>query len=456
MRVTTTTVSNNYLKHIGRTADNFHKSREKAATLRSYLSVEEAPDKYVQEARIARDYKKNEDYQNTASQAMGFLQNQDKVMQSVIDMSRNISKKYSIEALNDTNAAQRKIYAAQLDSLQEAMVRTLNANDSGEFVFAGADGGKPPFELENGRLYYRGLDVQTGRKKDGTYPDSTPIASGGKGEKTLDVLNDEKLYYDLGYGLDTRPDTGVMPTGTGSGYYEVKDSSAFNAATSGLKAIGWADKYDNVNLVDSVNGDTYAVPVDKGENLVTLAGKLSKMLKEYDRAHASYSEFATEESGVLLFKDGDGRSPLTDRATGNLVYEKNTAVDSDGYLINKFTGNRIVKDTTGPKFWMAADVATNSSNWNNEFSKVLKKFDAAYNRALETETSIGVKMNFVEVTQDRLNTSEEILTNRFEEIAKITPEEAFTDYSFAQCCYNTALRLGSSIVPKTLAEMMPW
>lgn len=450
MRVTTNSMSGNYLKNLGETAAELQKSRRKASTLRKYLSIEEDPGSYVQEAKITRDYHRNEDYQETADKAMALLQNQDKVMQAVLDMGRNLSKKYSIEALSDTNAAQRKIYAAQLESLQEAMVRTLNSNDSGDFVFAGADGDKPPFELEDGRLYYRGIDVETARYRDGTFPPAE--------KKNLDTLNNEKLYFDLGYGLDTSPSTDGVPAGVGSEYYGIKASSAFNASVSGLKAIGWADKYENVSLLDTVNGNKYMIPVDKGENIITLAGKLAKMLRAYDRSQDVYSEFATDESGVLLQEvPGGGRKPMKDEVSGLLIYDKNTAVNKDGFLFNKYTGDIMVKSVGPPIInWMATDVAKNQSDWNATFSKVLKKFDAAYDRVLKTETDIGVRMNFVEVTKDRLNLSEEILTNRFEEVAKVTPEKAFTDYSFAMTHYNTALRLGTSIIPKTLAELMPF
>lgn len=452
MRVTTNTISSNYLKNLGETAAELQRSRQKASTLRKYLSVEEDPASYVREARIVRDYHKNEDYQETADKAMALLQNQDKIMQAVLDMGRNVSKKYSIEALSDTNAAQRAIYAAQLESLQEAMVRTLNSNDSGDFVFAGADGAKPPFELENGRLYYRGIDVETGRYKDGSLPDPAT------GAKDLDALKNEKLYFDLGYGLDTNPHTSGVPTGTGSGYYDVKASSVFNASVSGLNAIGWADKYENISLIDSVNAGQYMVPIDKGENIVNLTGKLAKMLRAYDRSQGGYTEFATDESGVLLQDvPGGGRQPMKDATTGTLIYEKNTAVNKDGFLINKFTGNVLLKDAGPPKeYWRESDVAKNTSDWNKTFSNTLKKFDAAYDRVLKTETDIGVRMNFVSVTKDRLNLSEEILTDRFEQVAKITPEKAFTDYSFAMTHYNTALRLGTSIIPKSLAELMPF
>lgn len=457
MRVTTSTLANNYLKHLGRTSEDLSISRKKAATLRKYLSVEEDPGAYVREARITRDYKKNEDYQKTADQAAGLLENQDKIMQSILDMSRDVSKKYSIRALNDTNAAQRQIFASQLESLQEAMVRTLNSNDSGDFVFSGADGAVPPFELKNGRLYYRGLDVQTGRTKDGNkLPDTT------KEEKTLDMLNDEKLYFDLGYGLNTKPQTNGIPQGSTTGYYAIKDSSAFNAATSGLKAIGWADKYDNTTLFDSINGSKYTVAVDKGENLITLAGKMAKMLRQYDRSKGGYSEYATDESGILLHDAGHGsRLPMTDAANGNtVIYEKDIAVNEDGVLINKFTGNKLVKTAASgggqPEYWTEKDIAVNVSDWNESYSKVLKKFDAAYNRALETETGIGVKMNFVDVTKNRLKMSQDILTDRFHEVAMLDPEKAFTEYSFALTHYNTALKLGSSIIPKTLAEMLPF
>lgn len=448
MRVTTNTISSNYLKHLGATAEDLQRSRLKASTLRNYLSVEEAPSAYVREAKITRDYHRNEDYQETADQAMALLQNQDKVLQEILDMSRNLSKKYSLEALSDPSAAQRKIYAAQLESLQEAMVRTLNANDSGDFIFAGADGAKPPFELEKGRLYYRGIDVETGRYKDGTVPDTA------NGQKDLDMLKEEKLYFDLGYGLDTSPNTAGIPNGTGSVGYSIKDSSAFNASVSGLKAIGWADDNDKAGSFKKYN-----IGVEKTENIITLAGKLAKMLREYDQGR-DYTEFATDSEGYLLYdKDNrDGtytRMRLKTADTNQPILGSDVEVDSSGFLVNKLTKAKYLK-TAPSEYWKESDVNKYSRKWNDVFSETLKKFDAAYDRVLREETNIGVKMNFVSVTKNRLDLSEEVLTERFEQVAKIKPEEAFTELSFAMNHYNTALRIGTSIIPKSLAELMPF
>lgn len=449
MRVTTNTISSNYLKYLGATAEDLQTSRVKASTLRKYLSVDENPGAYVQEAKITRDYKKNEDYQESANQAMALLQNQDKVMQEILDMSRNLSKKYSLEALTDTSGAQRKIYAAQLESLQEAMVRTLNSNDSGDFIFAGADGGKPPFELYKGRLFYRGIDVETGRYKDGTLPPAD--------KKNLDTLHEEKLYFDLGYGLDTAPNTNGIPNGIGSGGYSIKDSSAFNTSVSGLKAIGWADDNDKNNAFKKYN-----IGVEKTENIITLAGKLAKMLRTYEQG-SDYTEFATNSDGHLLHdkKNPDGtytRIIVTDAKTTKPILESEVEVDSSGFLVNKYTKEKYFK-TTAPDpntFWQESDINKYSKKWNDTFSDTLKKFDAAYDRVLREETNIGVKMNFVDVTKKRLDLSEEVLTARFEQVAKVSPEEAFTNLSFAMNHYNTALRIGTSIIPKTLAELMPF
>ena len=88
MRVTTNTLTNNYLKHLGTRAEDMNKARQKASTLRRYLSVEENPGLYVQEEKIKRDYAKNDDYQQAANKAQATLQNQDKILQSVIDIAR--------------------------------------------------------------------------------------------------------------------------------------------------------------------------------------------------------------------------------------------------------------------------------------------------------------------------------------------------------------------------------
>ena len=454
MRVTTNTLTNNYLKHLGTRAEDMNKARQKASTLRRYLSVEENPGLYVQEEKIKRDYAKNDDYQQAANKAQATLQNQDKILQSVIDIARNLSKKYSLEAVNDTSAAQREIYATELEKLQQSMVQALNSKDSGDFVFAGADGGKPPFELHNGNLYYRGLDVLTGRDKNGNLP--------GPDDKTLDTLNNEKLYYDMGFGLSTEPNTGAMPTGDKTGHYKIDESSAFNVSLSGLKAIGWADKDDSVSSVKGIN-NKYNTEVKRGDNIVSIAGALAKMLREFKDFNTEYKDFHTGMSGNLLYDNPvtNTREELKDALTNKPVRKGDVEVDKQGFLIDKETKNRIAKTAAGSpptatSYWKASDAVTKSQNWHQEFSKKLKSFDAAFNRVLATETQVGVKMNFVEKTKSRLTLSQDILVDRYEEVAKESPEKAFTDWSNALMHYNTALRLGQSIIPKTLAEMLPF
>ncbi len=454
MRVTTNTLTNNYLKHLGTRAEDMNKARQKASTLRKYMSVEEDPGLYVQEEKIKRDYAKNDDYQQAANKAQATLQNQDKVLQSVIDIARNLSKKYSLEALTDTSAAQREIYATELEKLQQSMVQALNSKDSGDFVFAGADGGKPPFELHNGNLYYRGLDVVTGKDRYGKTP--------GPDEKTLDTLNNEKLYYDMGFGLSTEPNTGAMPTGDKTGLYKIGESSAFNVSLSGLKAIGWADKDDSVSLVKGID-NKYNTNVRRGDNIVSIAGTLAKMLREFKDFATGHKEFHTSSSGALVYDNPatNTREEMKDALTNKPIMKNDVEVDDQGYLVNKQTKTRIAKTATGTpptatSFWKESDAVSRQENWHQAFSKELKRFDAAFNRVLATETQVGVKMNFVEKTKSRLTLSQDILVERYQEVAKESPEKAFTDWSQALMHYNTALKLGTSIIPKTLAEMLPF
>lgn len=454
MRVTTNTLSNNYLKHLGVRAEDMNKAREKASTLRKYLSVEENPGLYVQEEKIKRDFAKNDDYQQAANKAEGHLQNQDKVLQSIIDMSRNLSKKYSLEGLNDPSAAQREIYATELDKLQESIVMSLNSKDSGDFIFAGADGGRPPFELHKGELYYRGLNVLTGKDKNGNDP--------APNDKTLDTLNEEKLYYDMGFGLSTDPITSDIPSSDKTGQYNIGPSSAFNISLSGLKAIGWADKDDSVSLIKGVD-DKYSTPVTRGENIVSIAGKLARMFREFKDFNTEYKELYADSSGVLFYDNPSthNRVEMKDAQTNALIMKKDVEIDKDGFLVYKQTQQRIPKEMGGTpptptSYWKGSEPLSTTQTWHQAFSKELKKFDAAFERVLATETQVGVKMNFVETTKSRLTLSQDILVNRYEDVAKEKPEKAFTDWSEALMHYNTALKLGTSIIPKTLAEMLPF
>lgn len=192
---------------------------------------------------------RNDDYAFNISNVKGEISSADKILINVDSMLSNA--KTLINAPDGSkNGSDRENYANQLLDIRDAIVSRLNTQYSDSYVFSGTGSGKPPFELvkdpsgdsAKDKLYYRGIDVDTGKMKDG----STPKVS-------LDNLAKEKSYVDIGLGLSTDASGNII------------DQTAFNRSMPGISYIGYGkDKDGTVKNVCSLLANIASVL--KGSN----------------------------------------------------------------------------------------------------------------------------------------------------------------------------------------------
>ena len=99
----------------------------------------------------------------------------------------------------DKDLDSRKLIAQTIRGNMESMVQSLNAKYNDDFIFGGQATDEPPFSLDKDyNLYYRGINVDTGMKKDTnppepaklTLPDGTELT----GMQVLEHYSKENLY----------------------------------------------------------------------------------------------------------------------------------------------------------------------------------------------------------------------------------------------------------------------
>ena len=261
MRITTSALIRNYKSNLNKSITNLDLARTKVMTKRNFTKGYEDPTGAVRESALNWKYDRNQDYIDAIDDAQSFQDAQEDAITQINTQARQLSKQYGLEAMNGTNWTWdvRKTYATAFRKAQESMTMSMNASYSDRFVFGGKDGGHTPFELKDGKLYYRGLDVDDPANK-----------------AKLDEMADEKVFTDLGFGLTMKGD-------------EVANSSAFNTALPGIKVVG----YDQSNGVSN--------------NMIVLAGKIADVLEKED--------FDTEEYKKLLDAFDNGRTKLLENLT---------------------------------------------------------------------------------------------------------------------------------------------
>lgn len=287
MRITTRALIRNYKSNLGISVSNLDAARTKVMSNRKFSKGFEDPTGAVRESTLYQKYQKNQDYLGMLDDVQSFQNSQEDAINQLNVQAKQLSKQYGLEALNGTNKSlsTRQAYASAFRQAQEAMTMSMNASYGDKFVFGGADGGKPPFELKketdaNGKttttLLYRGVNV------DVEIPD--PPVAGSDAEK-LERMAAEQVYVDMGFGLTTGTDANGKTT--------IANSSAFNTALPGLNVVGYGKDDEGVS-----------------NNMIVLAGQIADVLEREDFTDEDYDELQQ-----LLEKFDGGRDGLLDNLT---------------------------------------------------------------------------------------------------------------------------------------------
>ena len=254
MRISTNSIIRNYRTHLGKSTTRVNNSREKVLTERKFSKASQDPAGANKAFQLRREYLKNEDYMHNLGIAQGQLAATESSLMQVNEMGKQV-KGDVLRALNGTTSKEGRTAIAQnLEETAESIVMSLNTKFGDKFLFGGASTKEAPFELKDGQLLYRGIDVNTGN---------------------LDLLSEETNYLDLGFGL--KKDAGG----------NIIQGTAYNISNPGISAIGYG-----------MNGTV-------SKNIVVLLVDMATELKKDDfdpeKLRAMSTQF-DESTGVNLDK----------------------------------------------------------------------------------------------------------------------------------------------------------
>lgn len=89
-----------------------------------------------------------------------------------------------------------------------------------------------------------------------------------------------------------------------------------------------------------------------------------------------------------------------------------------------------------------------------EFQRLAKKFDAASSVLSNKHTELDAKASFLKDNQKQLEASTYSLQEQIGELENVDPADAITAFSWAQYCYNSALKVGNSILSQSLMDYL--
>ncbi len=248
-RVTTNGMMMSYRSNLMRSYQKLGHVSEQVTTQRRFNSYAESPAKASQAFQLRRNRWNTESQISNSKYVVHKFQQAWNSLESVYQDLGNSMVKYSdLRAKNDTLGSGRAALGETIKGAAESMVQTMNAKFGENFIFSGSDGKRVPFEIENGKVYYRGIDV-----------DGPTQADMDKLQETLD----EHTYVDLGMGMKENPNDGTLI-----------GSSAFDTALNGLQFLGHGTGSYTFTNADGTPGKTVTgLP----NNLISICNELGRV-----------------------------------------------------------------------------------------------------------------------------------------------------------------------------------
>jgi flagellin-like hook-associated protein FlgL len=441
IRVTTNGVLNGYRSNLTTSASNLNSARNTVLTQRNFNSYGEDPSAATQAFQLRRSWHRTSAQytvnQSTIRKFNSAWQTLDSVESMVDTTASNSSLQAALAGANDPTGAGRNALGAELGQLAESVIQAMNGKYGDNFVFSGADGQTVPFTWDGDTLLYRGVDVSAAATVStnatatltvdlATYADPAAL-----GAAQVDGVEISQLF-------DAVDDNGNAVDWTDTTAFAANAKITLTAKTDGPMAGNqWTDLTNLTGVTvaaDAADGTTQANP-------------------EYEKLTALAGEKNFVDIGLGLQEDDDGKliesSAFNDALQG--INFLGYGVDEDGdpknvACIIKQLGTLLQNCDENGGWADAGDSAT--------FSRLISKLQTASNELKSSYVQMDAKASFLENNDTQLKTTADTLNEQFLEIEQCDLADAITSFSWAQYCYNAALKVGNSILSESLMDYL--
>jgi len=390
MRITQGMMMNKYSKNLNINLGRMNRTSQQIETGRRFQRASEDPMRAVKSLQIRRSLASLEQYHSNIEAAEMWL-TQTEVSIASIKSHADKMVDLVIQGKNDTNAPEdRLIIATAMRQIQDALLKDLNTQVGGRYIFGGANTKVIPFSVdsETGHLMFNGENVFEAESMADFESLETPI------------------YVDL---------TGDFQYGDDD---EIVDySTVFNLHTPGVEVIG-IGPYNLYNLIGRI-----AYSFESEHNPTTI---------EFDGL-----EHIVNDS-ISRMKDLDG--PITDETLEesrerleNIISDPLKSPEERAkaeYELNLYLGEEYNDDATG----------------------LFKRLQEVQLNTIISLAVIGERYNYVSYLKDRnedYTYHNQVMQSNLE---TIPPDEAIMKFKMDDYVYKACLQMGTYIFQPSLMD----
>lgn len=185
--------------------------------------------------------------------------------------------------------------------------------------------------------------------------------------------------------------------------------------------------------------------------------------QEYDQAKKNVDALAYYARGEKKYVDiGLG---LQEDENGNVI--GSSAFDASlqginylGYGVDEDGDPKNIVSLIGRMGQILKDCDPNTGDFKNgeadraELSRLAEKFSDASNKLKEKHVELSTRRGFLTDNQKMLTTTSDTLNAQIIGIEKADPADSISNFVWAKYCYNTALKVGNSVLSQSLMDFI--
>ncbi len=442
-RITTNGVMRNYRSNLMKSRKQLNTASERVQTRRNYNSYAEDPTSASRAFQLRRSLWRTNDAIDNTNHAIGVFTTAFTAMDSIVDGNSDHpgfdGVKQALELLNDPTGTGRDGIGQTLMSTADSIVQMMNTTYAENFVFAGADGHNVPFTWgQNGNgervLLFRGIDVNTPDPEVGMKP----------------VMKE----------VDAQYQTDLAQYESDLEKYNA-DKDAWLAEDPGNRTeADWLTQHPDVKEPvppdDPSADDTQAAYKAAFEEKYGMSVDTAKA--NYEKLVEMSKETTYVDIGIGFEEDADGTVPTSAYNTAlsglNIL---GFGVDENGDSLNMVTLMRELGEigqNIEPKSGMFSADPEENREIAARANTLTLKLRTCLDNVSEKHVELTAKTGYLKSNLTQLNNSWEALNTQRADIEDINPALAIHEMTYANTCYQAALKIGNSLLSQSLIDYM--
>lgn len=410
-RMTTVGSLKGYRYNLQRSTFTLNKSITTVMTGRNFTSFAEDPATAAHSFQLRRAYLRTSsqhDLNETTVRKFDVAYSAVDSVEKVIDTdpeSKGAAYYAILRALNDPDASARNALGQEITAHANDMVQFMNGRYGDNFVFSGADALNVPLTWE----------PTLNPDYDETYVPADPD----------NLTDDDRMKMNQYLTADGEPTSNKLDAGRTLHYRGIPVDSDDPTAMERLDYLSKGEKkYVDIGLGFDMNG-----------------GEVESS-SVYDAAlHAVdfLGGYGVETRKVSLALDPEHPDELTEFEFTDIPKNIVSITDEIGAILQRC-------DPNNGKFASDEDRA--------RFTALVDAFEDSSFRVKNRYTELTTQSQFLKNNEEQLASNAYTINEQIQSIDYVNPAAAISDFMFAKYCYDTALKVGNSVLSQSLMDYM--